>query len=208
MSKSLGIPITITVLLLSLSGCIDMADKYLMGTDTCSPPCWMEIQPGEATDTDAIRILDTLESEGKGLLFVLTSGIINWRADSVNYYLYLSNGIVNKIEVDLRPRSDTPQSTTLQKIIDLFGEPTNLDLGKIRDGYFFITIFYPAKGLAFVASGDGPGLTLEPKMPILKACFLAPSDLNTMVESLYGINAIADAISTIQVWPGYQRIEP
>ncbi len=218
MNKLVIAIVTIYTLTSILSSCIslpngqlagsDMGDRFLEGRDNCSPPCWMDIRPGETSESDAIHVLRALEQDGKGQLIMLSSGFINWRAESVNYLLYPQNDIVVKIQVDLRPRSTILRSATLQKIIDLFGEPSNVILEKIRDGYFFVTVFYPSKGLAFIASSDGQGFLLQPGMKVSMAYFLAPSGLDDMMNSLYGKNSIADALVSVQVWRGFESLAP
>ena len=195
----------VTVLLVSCSSETDA--EILMGTETCKAPCWMDIQPGVTESADAVQILEEHKIDGEGQLTLLESGIARWQsASGKNVYVYMdSNELVSKIELDLRP-----SSIHLDGIIALFGEPTNLDIGKIRDGYFFVTIAYPEAGLAFVGSGNEidvsntkMGFVIKPDMIVVNAVFFPPSDIAKMVNLLYGEEAVSEALSDIQVWKGY-----
>jgi hypothetical protein len=191
-----------------LASCASLAEpNILIGSKTCSPPCWMGIQPGLTKIDHAIEILNGYEKEGKGELIILDSGILNWRSTKDdNLYIYKTDvGLVSKMELDLRSNS-----VYIEDLIVLFGEPSNLDIGKGRDGYFFVTIFYPEKGLAFVISGDefdvnktNIGFVVQPKMIVIKGVFFQPSDVTPMVHLLYGVNAVPEALSNIQEWKGY-----
>lgn len=196
-------------LLLLLVSCAPVTDMdILSGTENCRPPCWMNIQPGITKVDDAIRILLEDEKRGEGDLTLLDSGIARWRSDNHNIYIYKSdNGLVSKIELDLRP-----SQIHLDDIITLFGEPSNVDVGKIRDGFFFATIAYPEKGLAFVGSGDDFAINgaeidffIQPEMLVVRSVLFQPSDIATMVNLLYGINTNSEVLLNIQDWSGYGK---
>ena len=196
------------VFMILLVGCASVTNAdMLAGSETCNAPCWMDIQPGLTKTDDAIEILKEHENKGEGDLAVLDSGIVRWQsADDYNLYIYeTSNGIVSKMELDVRPRS-----IHLEEVIALFGAPLNLDIGKVRDGFFWITIFYPEKGLAFVVGGNkfdvtqkNIGFVIQPDMTVAKCVFFQPTDISSMVHLLYGANAVPEALSDIQDWIGY-----
>jgi hypothetical protein len=191
-----------------LAGCTPTADlDNLVGSETCRPPCWVEIDPEKTTVDGAINLLEERERRGEGELSLLESGIVRWRSTSErNVYLYSNkDGLISRIELDLRSGS-----IRLDDIVTLFGEPSNLDIGKIRDGYFVATLFYPKKGLAFVGSGNkfdvsdaNTGFVIRADMVIVKGVYFRPSGIVEMVHLLYGEEAVSDALSDIQDWTGY-----
>jgi hypothetical protein len=197
----------IAILVLSvvlLPGRSRKVDKSLMVSENCSPPCVWNILPGVTETTKAIQLLESLEANNVGELTILDSGIIRWRASEANYYFYPDGDLINLISLSL-------ESTTLEDIVGLFGEPASLDLGKIRDGYFFVALFYPERGLCFVVSGkhtDIDGFMIESSMPVVKADFLVPSDITTMVKSLYGKEIVEETLIEIQAWSGYGKLSP
>lgn len=190
------------------AGCAPPDDiSILKGTEICKPPCWMDIQPGNTNGEQAISLLSEKEHRGSGRLTLLESGIIRWQSTGdYNSYIYASeSGLVEKIEIDLR--SD---SIHLDDVITIFGEPSKLDIGKISDGYFFATIFYPERGLAFVVGGNKFDLNsstlsfaLQSDIQTVKGLFFQPLDIPAMVNLLYGTNSVPEALSDIQDWNGY-----
>src|SRR6266498_757132 len=196
----------ISMILLVSCTSVTTAD-ILAGSETCSPPCWMDIQPGLTKTDDMVEILKEHENKGEGNLALLDSGIVRWQsADDYNLYIYeSSDGIVSKMELGQRQRS-----IHLEDVIALFGAPSNLDIGKIRDGFFWATIFYPEEGLAFIAGGDkfdvhqaNIGFVIQPNMNVAKSIFFQPTEISSIVPLLYGDNAVPAALSDIQDWNGY-----
>jgi hypothetical protein len=189
--------------LLFISGC-SKTDSALVGNEKCSPPCWIGIQPGKTTKVDAVKLLKGIEANGGGRLTILDTGIIKWLDNSKkNYYLYTDGDLIVKVEIDFR--SD---SMDLDEVISLFGEPASLHLGKLRDGGYFVSVFYPEKGLVFVAGGDKSLYEIYPSMPIALVYFLQPSDISTIVPSLFGKDIVSETLANIQEWNGYGTYEP
>ena len=123
-----------------------------------------------------------------------------------NFY-FRTNGdeIVSLIDLDFRL-----SSISLQEIIEKFGEPSNIRIEKIRDGFFIISIYYPKSGLLFVGSGDDMeitedklGLVLEPNIIIIKGIFYPPSNLEEMINYIYGQDNYSKVFPEIQEWKGY-----
>jgi hypothetical protein len=167
----------------------------------------MDIQPGLTKTDNAIALLKEHENRSEGTLTILDSGIIRWQsADDYNSYIYeSSSNIVSKIELDVRPRS-----IRLDDVIATFGDPSSLDIGKVRDGFFGVTTFYPEKGLAFVATGDefdgnqpNMGFVIQPNMNIAICIFFQAGEISSIVPLFYGKDAISEALSDIQDWMGY-----
>lgn len=189
-------------------GCASSSkSNILIGADDCKPPCWIKIHPGITKKEDMIARLTELEERKDGKLTLLENGIAWWQsANGNNSYFYSPDGdLVTKIEVDLRSTS-----IYLDDVTVIFGAPSKLDIGKISDGYFFATIFYPERGLAFVVGGnkfDGSSATknfpIDPDMVVVKGVFFQPLDVESMVNLLYGVDAIPQALSDIQDWTGY-----
>ena len=198
----------VIILVILFGSCTSMPNAdILSGSDTCKPPCWMDIQPGTTKTDDVIEILREHEINGEGKLTLLNSGIVRWQTtDGYNSYIYaVDNELVTKTEIDLRSTS-----IHLDDVIAIFGTPSKLDIGKISDGYFFATIFYPEKGLAFVVGGNKFDLgsttlsfTIQSDMVAVKGLFFQPLDIPAIVNLLYGTNAVSEALSDIQDWTGY-----
>jgi hypothetical protein len=182
-----------------LSGCSSKTDSDLVGDEECSPPCWLGIQPGETKTSDAIQLLKRVEADGGGKLTILDTGIISWLDNSnKNYSLYSDNDLIVSVKIDFRS-----SSINLEEAISLFGEPSNVGPSKISDGGYFITLYYPDKGLVFVAGGNKSLYEIYPGMPIFLAYFVQPGDIATIVPLLYGKNSVSEALANIQVWEWY-----
>ena len=192
-SSLIVIAILSTILFLVLSNKIDQS---LVGNDICSPPCVAGIQPGLTSTTDALQILKNLKTSDESNPTVLESGIIRSKVEGTYYYFYSKDSLITQIDT-------RPKSTNLKEVINLFGEPSYLNKGKIRDGYYFVSLFYPEKGLVFVIGGNKELYTIEPNMSVAKAIFLEPSDITTIINSLYGKEIIEETLANIQEWKGY-----
>ena len=207
MIKKRGINLFMVTLLI-LSGCNKHPDSDLIGSKTCSPPCWMNIRPGATKTNDAISNLTTLESQGKGHLEIAQDGSINWYPSSSSNkidYLYSRSDLIIEIKLDMRP-----SSTSLEEVISMFGDPSSFKFDRLAGGYFFVDLFYPDKGLAFTASGNKGGtqngvtdFVVEPEVIVSFAYFMHPSDITGMVNSLYGANKAPEILFRVQEWKGY-----
>lgn len=171
-------------------------DQSLVGNDICSPPCVAGIRPGTTSTADALQILKNLETNNEGNPTILESGIIRSKVEDTYYYFYSKDSLITQIDT-------TPKSTNLREVINLFGQPSYLDKGKIRDGGYFVSLFFPEKGLVFVIGGNKELYTIDSDMSVAKAIFLEPSDITTMINSLYGKEIIEETLANIQVWKGY-----
>jgi hypothetical protein len=208
LSKNAGLMILLVALLSALSSCADMADSYLVGTEACAPPCYLGIEPGETSADEAVRILDALAADGKGRLSVFESGVIEWQVDAANYFLFPDEGRIERIVLDLRPRSLAVRTTSLRKVIALFGEPAYWSSSSSEDSNIVITVYYPEKGLAFIVNGDGQGSSIEPGARVALAIFLPPSDAASMAASFFSGDAGGSALSNFRIWRGYGAVEP
>lgn len=197
--------LVMTIILISCSHS-NKAD-ILVGTEKCKPPCWIDINPGVTKREEMISILTEREQKGGGSFTLLDSGIARWQStDGYNSYIYVfDNGLISNTEVDLRSTS-----INLDDVITIFGEPSKLDIGKISGGYFFATIFYPERGLAFVLGGNKfeisagtKNFPIDSGMVVVKGVFFQPLDIESMVNLLYGAEVIPQALSDIQDWNGY-----
>ncbi len=194
---------------LLIQGCSNPIDvEYLLaGTNECRPPCWMGIYPGATTIDDAVDKLKALELEGDGKYYLSDEGIISWTENNLaSTYIYIDeNRLVAKIRIDARGNS-----IKINEVLKIFGDPSNLDIGKGGKDYFSVTLFYPTKGLVFVFSGykieskDSKTLyKIDPDMVLTFSYFLSPSDIETMVASLYGKNIVSNTLLQIQDWDGF-----
>jgi hypothetical protein len=168
----------------------------------------MDIQPGVTAGNEMIKLLKQHEVKGEGILTLLDTGITVWRTvGGRNIVIYKNdNEVVSRIRFDLRPIS-----IHLDDVIELIGEPSNLNIGLISNGYFFPVLFYPEKGLAVLGSsndidnitGTNIGFAIQPDLGVMVIEFVQISDVTTMVNLLYGGEAVPEALSDIQDWMGY-----
>jgi hypothetical protein len=168
----------------------------------------MDIHPGVTKSNEMINSLRDHEEKGEGDLTIIDSGVTVWRtASGRNFVIYKDNNdIVSRVSVDLRPIS-----IHLVDITKLFGEPSNLKIDLIDNGYFLAALFYPEEGLVVkgmgkamdVTSANNIGYDIQPNIGIVGIEFIQISDLTNMVNLLYGGEAIPEALSDIQDWKGY-----
>jgi hypothetical protein len=206
--RSLCKLLVLAMLVLLESCAFSGGNSILLGTNNCKLPCWVDIQPGITTKEDMINTLTAREQSDDGKFTQLESGIAWWQSnDGNNSYFYSQDGnLVSKIEIDFRSTS-----ISLEDVITTFGTPSKLDIGKISDGYFFATIFYPKKGLAFVTGGNkytvdqGIGkFPIDRNMVVVKGLFLQPQAFSSMLNLLYEVNAVPQVLSEVQDWNGYR----
>ena len=171
-------------------------DQSLIGTDICSPPCVAGIRPGITSTTDTLQILKNLKTSDESNPTVLESGVIRSKVGNAYYYFKSKDGLI--VQIDTRPKS-----TNLKEVINLYGQPSYLRKGKIRDGFYFVSVYYPSKGLVFVIGSNKELYTVEPNMSVEKAIFLEPSDITTMTMFLYGEKFTEEVLANIQTWNGY-----
>jgi hypothetical protein len=171
-------------------------DQSLVGNDVCGPPCVADIRPGETSTSDALQILKVLGTHGGEYPIMLDSGIIHSKLEDADFYLYSKDNLINYIDTRLN-------STKLNEVINLFGQPSYVDRGKFVDGYSFVSLLYPEKGLLFVAGGNKELYRVESDMNVVKAVFSQPSDVTTMINTLYGKEIIEETLLNIQKRHGY-----
>lgn len=198
--------VAIPVMLISCSTSNELND--FVGTTTCKPPCWLGIQPGVTKSYEMVELLIDYEEREDGSFTLLDSGIYRWQSNKGNdAYIYAdNNNIISKILLDFRP-----SSIKINEIINLLGEPSFLKIGKIRDGYFFYSIYYPKQGLAFVIAGGKKynynqgvlNFIVESKQMVLQSTFFQSSDVASMVNLLFGEDIVDEALQDIQDWKGY-----
>ncbi len=204
-AKGFGLLISFTLSFqFFISGCMDKIDTDLVGSSSCSPPCWMGIQPGMTNRTDALHLLEQMEIEKKGSLIILDTGTIKWLNDTPKrYYLYSENDTINKIKIDFRP-----VSTNLEVVISHFGDPNNLKLGKISGDGYFVSIYYPNKGLVIVVGGNKSLYEVYPKMKVVFIYYLQPGNVSKLEESLNGEDAAIENVLNLKIWEGYGVYKP
>jgi hypothetical protein len=123
-------------------------------------------------------------------------------------HLFPDEGRIERIVLDLRPRSLAVRTTSLRKVIALFGEPAYWSSSSSEDSNIVITVYYPEKGLAFIVNGGGQGSSIEPGARVALAIFLPPSDAALMAASFFSGDAGGSALSNFRIWRGYGAVEP
>lgn len=198
------------LLLLVLSACEKkIGVEVFSGTNECQPPCWMEIRPGETSITEAKTWLDGFTRNGKATLTPLEDGNYWFRTIS-NEGITIhsdSTGLITVLEFDYRP-----SSIKLEDVIQIFGNPQYIDIGKVRDSYFDVLFYFPEKGLTFVAGGirntvlqDDGGFNISPKMIVFKGVYYRPTNFDGMMVLMYGATATPIGKQEIQNWKGYGK---
>jgi hypothetical protein len=202
-TSRLLIIITFTLHLFVL-GCSDKFDEDLIGNNNCTPPCWMDIKPGKTDRVDALQLLEKMELEKKGSVKILDTDTIRWLNNTPKrYYLYSENGIINKIKIDYRP-----VSIDLKYIISLFGEPAKLNLSKISGGGYFVSMYYPDKGLVIAAEGNKTLYEVYPNMGVVFVYYLPSGTILDLEKSLNGRDVASENVLNLKTWKGYGIYNP
>jgi hypothetical protein len=181
-------------------------DLDLVGSESCSPPCWKGIVPGETSENQAIEILRRMESEKIGKLTLLPD-VISWQdVENRNYTIEVEEGLVVQI-------SFIAETTNLREIIDKFGIPDGFAAVAGRHGKHSIILYYPSEGLSFFAVDKRwgrlhPGVKIFPSMPITFVHFIAPTDLPSMLAVIHGEDWEGRILSEMNEWDGYGTIDP
>jgi len=193
-------------MLITLSGCKgNNIDTDLMIEETCHPPCWNSIIPGETSEDQAIEILHQLELENKGILKISESNISWYSNDGKSYVIQVNKAVVQiRFEV---------KATSLEKLIEQFGQPNGFIVIPGRHNGFALTLYYPQSGLAFLAQGSKSwGLSskraVTRDMPITYAYFVAPSDIRGMLTVIHGVEWVDKLLPELKDWTGYGEVTP
>ena len=195
--------ILVVVILFLLISCSVRNNPDLTGVEGCLPPCWSGIKPGETRTDLAIQILTDLETKGEGKLQVLETNIEWKNKTGQSYYLYTENDKIKLVKIYI-------DGVSLQDVVSQFGNPSSFAVTNIRDdGNFNVVLFYPDKGVAFVAdSVNNLGFKTAPNMPISLVFFTKPGNLPEMINKLYGEKYSTTVLEAIQKWKGFGDLKP
>jgi hypothetical protein len=200
----------------------------------CSAPCWNGIIPGKTTKAEFLEIIPSLplykESsvgwlDEKGQLSQNMPDTANSAAAMMigkNLIgIYIKDSVVSAIS--LKPIADksgesTNPELTLEGIVKLFGEPSNILKGgacadfKCQNLYFI----YPEKGLIFIAESKDlvsqsgvfpPRIRVLPDLSIQEALFFEPSNFKSVPTSIEIGSIRCEIEDEIPSWQGYTTVD-
>jgi hypothetical protein len=194
--------LVLVVSLLAMNSCTPKIDADLVGQASCSPPCWMGIQPGVTNDNKAIEILENLKPGENGHLIDSPNGI-EWQAGTgKSYSLSVNGNLISTIEMRV-------DSATIASIIKLFGKPDYFLVDSIQGDAYTILLLYPKKGLVFRAGINSHAkMSLEPAMRVIHAVYFKPGKLSDALEAVYGSHYDEIVLKYVHEWEGYGEITP
>lgn len=189
-----------------VSSCQPNRDMSLLTDEPCAAPCWQGIVPGVSSVEDARRVLETCvyvseggyseEQQGKQTKLLLWHSAdcpectINTMSFEDNVVVTISLAITHDLTVD----------DVLQK----FGIPEGVTtgLGGLSERkYLAVSLFYPSKGLTFVASVPLDQPSLEPSTQVKHASYSVP-------KSFDDLSAFPpEFLQRIEPWQGYGELE-
>jgi hypothetical protein len=187
-----------------------VTDRSLFTGRPCAPPCWQGIIPGGTSAEEALQILqsspyvkrksiETTGSYGLGAIWAY------WKASSGGVVIGLQDGLVHDISLN------TPYRLTLGEVVEEFGEPEALVLYQAGLSEHFrwgLTIYYPAKGIAFSTGTTGPfrDPSIKPSMQVGGVRFVSSqSSLKGLLAELYAPYE-EDYLEHSRRWRGYGRM--
>ena len=185
-----------------LTGCkIDSVDTNLIGNKNCSPPCWNNITPGQTSKDNAILAMHQLNREKGGELSINDYGI-SWREKILKgvYTIELQDNFVKLIRFPTN-------GTSLEKVINLFGEPNYYAAGFGREGEHFILIYYPNKGLAFIVDLEDEKVITK-DASVTYSYFLPSTDIRNEIGIIHGEKWIDKFMTELHEWKGYGDVIP
>lgn len=174
-----------------LVGCLSIPKSReldILGTESCTPPCWRGITPGVTTAEEAISLFQDWQSNNEGTWKrnTGTNDVISW-----DYMCWIekffpetcmdidSNDVISEIDLTI-----SFSFLRLRDIIKKYGSPDGYTMELCVDcsGYG-ITIYYPENGLLFTFSGSGK-IKVTPTLRISRAIFFAPSKQKEVVDEI------------------------
>ncbi|MGD8457363.1 MAG: hypothetical protein PVF83_13360 [Anaerolineales bacterium] len=178
-------------------------DPYLIGSETCQPPCWNDITPGKTTLSEAKMIFWQMKMDGLGILHDTSNGDYTWentKTSPCHQNVYLStddNGIVEEISFYL------VTEPTLKELIDLLGEPAGMKFGEMDESEWYIYLYYPERALIFLAGGSG-AIKISSRTYVGHATFLPKVD----IQEFFDRYLWEDQYHQYQEWRGYGPVFP
>jgi hypothetical protein len=190
----------------------------VFANNTCEPPCWANIHPGETTETDVRYILQNISSVEKGSIlsrpFLGFDGIFWSFSEGGEGYVLLKNGTVWLLSFS---NSDPNQGLdiTLTQAIEKYGEPENLFSAFNPDipNWGGVTFFYPEKGVDFsysshIEENKYQGI-LRPETPISSITYYAPEDYKEVFDKFFAGKpewTEEEVNGSVYPWKGYGSI--
>lgn len=190
----------------------------MLSDNTCEPPCWANIHPGETTETDVRNILQNISSVEKGSVFSSPflgfDGIFWSFSEGGEGYVLLQNGTVWLLSFS---NSDPNKGLnfTLAQAIEKYGEPENLFSAFNPDipNWGGITFFYPEKGVDFSYSSQIENKkyqgVLRPETPISSITYYSPEEYKEIFDKFFvgKLEWTEEEVNrSIYPWNGYGNI--
>jgi hypothetical protein len=158
----------------------------------------MNVMPGQTT-VDEVLKNELLKNDDES--FEILPKSIRWQNITGNYYyLHKADGVIRSIELPLN-------NTHLDDIISTFGNPSHYVVTTLRHGSYVVTLFYPEKGVVFILGGKS-AFEFSPRMKVVTAFFVEKTDLDGILNIIYGAQYSEVIRLGVKPWPGYGDFSP
>jgi hypothetical protein len=197
-------------------------DISLLTDDPCRAPCWHNITPGLANESDVRTQLqsssfvrkDTLKYESTEEAGIPV-GLFYWQAKSERY-----NRILLRDQVVLRMEIRVDHAWTLGETVEKFGPPGYVYavIEGEEDFVYVVVLYYPAQGLVFesatfpIKKADytfGEKGIVSEDLRVTQAIYFAPTSLEGMITEvyLYPPDMMEDWLAEVHEWEGFGKVE-
>lgn len=204
------------IVLISLTFACYTRTTTIVLDDTCAPPCWHNIVPGQSTREEALELLPTIPGVNPRTIITISdfqaNNTIVW--DSTTFMRDLG-GRITLVDEKVSVLEFVPGkgALTLAKAIEKFGEPEKVLGGvdrAVRPG-LVIYILYPTKGIALLIHQrpyyDDYWAEIKPSNSINVVWFFDPSLFDEIIR--HGpITRLSQRVikQGIKPWAGYGEI--
>lgn len=185
------------------------ADRSVTTGDPCPPPCWQGIVPAETSREAAEAMLraspfvwqEEIWTDGdneNGAMRFTSAGSSRWGESYVNW----REGVVWSIGLAI----GFPLGAA--EVIDRFGEPEAVRSefeGDPEHPQWVVWFYYPHRGVIFDLRIVGLDTTLRPSTPVARVLYTPPSDLERMINHVWGQmpTVVAQMLKDMHPWRGY-----
>jgi hypothetical protein len=196
--------VILLIIVTFLIGCKGKKDiDRLLENPVCEFPCWQTIRPGITTKSEYINIISSLKHIDKDSIYSTEEAEERYQYYISTDLFYQANtpirmGAYFQKNVVARMQFSGPMDYTLQEMIEIFGEPTNVAIS----GHILVAFIYPQKGISFgynsISHPDWVFSEIRPDAEINKLDFYNPSLYEDKVSG-----GLFSSGSRIFPWKGY-----
>lgn len=189
--------------------------SILLTDESCAPPCWNGIHPGETKSWEAIDIL--LDTPNVGRIHEIgkeRERAIQWLfkhpVQESGGYLYLIDDLVGAMSFQ------TYDTFKLAEIFDLLGDPDEFWLRYKKSEYrqwIEVVFVYPLEGYVVRADVELPAnvdtstIEIAPRCPVTRVVYFNPEFYPRLIESRVLFIEDRDTIEErLQLWNGFGEI--